>query len=358
MDATLPKFIKLPTRKIKIAQKIFLAQQLQIMVKAGVPLTGALKTLQMQATGKRLKTVLSEVEAKVEQGLTLSQAMRPFENDFGQLMVNMIAAGETSGRLEEVLGQIYLQMKKDHEIVSKVRGALIYPAIVVSAMIIISAGMMIFVIPQLTAIFREASIELPLPTRILIAVSDFSSAYAIFLIPGVILLFSGFLWWIKQPLGRYLWHSALLKLPIVSSIIKKVNIARFARTVSSFLKTDIPIVDTLTTTADILGNVHYKQALNEASKKITKGVTLSETLKAWPALFNPTIIQMISVGEQSGSLDDILAEAAGFYESEVTQTMTTLPTLLEPLLMVLLGIGVGSMAVAIILPLYKLTEAF
>lgn len=344
--------------KVKITQKIFLAQQLQIMVRAGVPLTSALKTLQVQASGKYLKKILEDVELSIEQGRTLADALRPHERDFGQLMVNMIAAGEASGRLEEVLGQIYLQMLKDHEIVSKVRGALIYPAIVVTAMIVIGAGMMIFIIPQLTAIFKESNVVLPLPTRILIAVSDFMSNYAFFLIPGIVVLVSFFLWIIRQPWGRPLWHGALLCMPIVGAIIKKVNIARFARTVSSFLKTDIPIIQTLTTTADVLGNVHYKEALMESSRRITKGVTLSETLKAWPNLFNPTIVQMIAVGEQSGALDDILQEAATFYEGEVSQTMTTLPSLLEPILMLLLGVGVGGMAVAVILPLYRLTEAF
>ncbi len=328
------------------------------MVKAGVPLTDALTTLQMQATSKRLRTVLGDVRSGVERGLTLSQALRPNESDFGHLMVNMIAAGESSGRLEEVLGQIYLQMKKDHEIVSKVRGALIYPAIVVSAMLVIGTGMMIFIIPQLTEIFRQSNVELPLPTQILIAISDFMSTYALFLVPGVVLAFTGFLWAIRQPVGQSVWHRFLLVMPVVSPIVKKVNVARFCRTVSSFLKTDIPIVQTLTTTADVLGNVHYRNALIEASRRITKGITLSETLKAWPKLFNPTVIQMIAVGEQSGALDDILAEAATFYESEVSQTMTTLPTLLEPILMILLGLAVGSMAVAIILPLYRLTEAF
>ena len=344
--------------KVKVAQKIFLAQQLQIMVRAGVPLTGALKTLQLQTTGQRLKQILNDVEQNIEKGQTLAEAMRPHEHDFGQLMVNMIAAGEASGRLEEVLGQVYLQMKKDHEIISRVQGALIYPAIVVTAMFVIGTGMMIFVIPQLTAIFKESNVVLPLPTRILISTSTFLQKYALFIFPAMALLIWAFAWVIRQPRGRYIWHGVLLSTPIAGAIIKKVNMARFARTVSSFLKTDIPIVQTLITTADVLGNVHYREALLEAAKRLTKGVTLSEALRDWPNLFNPTILQMITVGEQSGALDDILVEAASFYEDEVAQIMTTLPSLLEPILMLLLGVGVGAMAVAIILPLYRLTEAF
>src|SRR3990167_9446953 len=344
--------------KVKVAQKIFLAQQLQIMVRAGVPLTGALKTLQLQTTGTRLKQILNDVEQNIEKGQTLAEAMRPHEHDFGQLMVNMIAAGEASGRLEEVLGQVYLQMKKDHEIISRVQGALMYPAIVVLAMIGIGIGMIVFVIPKLTDIFKESNVALPLPTVILISVSDFIVNNGLLVGIGTVAIISAFIWTIHRPKGKYVWHWFLLRLPIVGSIIQEINLARFARTTSSFLKTDIPIVKTLTTTAHVLSNVHYQNALLAASERIVKGVTLKEALEPYPNLFNPTIMQMIAVGEQSGSLDDILGEAAEFYETEVSQTMTTLPSLLEPVLMVILGIGVGGMAVAIIMPLYTLTQAF
>lgn len=359
MAQTRTKF-RLPflRRRVKTTQKIFLMQQLRILTKAGVPLTSALKTLQTQASSRRLKTILADVTSKIEKGETLAQALTSYTSDFGELMVNMIAAGEASGRLEEVLGQIYLQMKKDHEIVSRVRGALMYPAIVVLAMIGIGSGMIIFVIPKLTEIFKESNIELPLPTRILIATSDFIISNGLLVGTSVVLVIALFVWTIHRPRGRYLWHWLLLKMPIVGGIIRKINLARFSRTTSSFLKTDIPIVKTLVTTAHVLGNVHYQNALISASERIVKGITLEEALRPYPNLFNPTIMQMIAVGEQSGSLDDILSEAAEFYESDVSQTMTTLPSLLEPILMVLLGVGVGGMAVAIILPLYTLTQAF
>lgn len=333
-------------------------QQMRIMAKAGVPLTSAIKTLQDQTSSRGLKKILTAVTEKIERGQTLSQALKPFTRDFGELMINMIAAGEASGRLEEVFGQIYLQMKKDHEIISRVRGALMYPAIVVVAMIGIGTGMIVFVIPKLTEIFKESNIDLPLPTRILITVSDFIMNNGLLVGLGVVALINLLIWITHRPKGKYLWHWLLLKTPIMGPIIQKINLARFSRTTSSFLKTDIPIVKTLTTTAHVLGNVHYQNALLSASERIAKGVTLKEALEPYPNLFNPTIMQMITVGEQSGSLDDILSEAAEFYETEVAQTMTTLPSLLEPILIVLLGMGVGGMAVAIILPLYTLAQAF
>ena len=345
-------------RRVKTTQKIFLMQQMRIMARAGVPLTTTIRTLQAQTGSRRLKTILTNVADKIEKGQTLSQALLPYISDFGELMINMIAAGEASGRLEEVFGQIYLQMKKDHEIISRVRGALMYPAIVVLAMIGIGIGMIVFVIPKLTDIFKESNVALPLPTVILISVSDFIVNNGLLVGIGTVAIISAFIWTIHRPKGKYVWHWFLLRLPIVGSIIQEINLARFARTTSSFLKTDIPIVKTLTTTAHVLSNVHYQNALLAASERIVKGVTLKEALEPYPNLFNPTIMQMIAVGEQSGSLDDILAEAAEFYETEVSQTMTTLPSLLEPVLMVILGIGVGGMAVAIMMPLYTLTQAF
>src|SRR3989338_3749903 len=234
----LPRFrIPLLNRRVTATQKIFLMQQLRIMTKAGVPLTSALKTLQSQATGKRLKTILKDLVIRIEKGQSLSQAMSPYTTDFGELVVNMIAAGEASGRMEEVLGQIYLQIKKDHEILSRVRGALMYPAIVVLAMIGIGTGMIIFVIPKLTDIFKESNVALPLPTVILISVSDFIVNNGLLVGIGTVAIISAFIWTIHRPKGKYVWHWFLLRLPIVGSIIQEINFARFARTTSSFLKT-------------------------------------------------------------------------------------------------------------------------
>jgi type IV pilus assembly protein PilC len=342
---------------VSTANKIFLVQQIQIMTKAGVPLTSALNTLRDQSTTKSMKAMLGAIADQVEKGKTFAEALRPHTEAFGELMVNMIAAGEASGRLEEVLGQLHIQMKKDHAIVSKVKGALIYPAVVVVAMVVIGTGMMIFVIPKLTVIFKESSVDLPFTTKILITVSDFMAANALLLLPAFLILVCLFFWLIHQPAGKKVWHWFLLKTPLTGPIVRKVNLARFARTVSSFLHTDIPIVQTLQTTANVLGNVHYQEALRAAALEVAKGTTLSQSLHAWPDLFNPTILQMVAVGEQSGSLDDVLVEAASFYEDDVDQTMTALPQILEPILMVALGVAVGFMAVAVIMPLYKLAEA-
>jgi type IV pilus assembly protein PilC len=342
---------------IRISQKIFFVQQLRVMVHSGISLSVALKTLAEQAPSKNFKKMLINIQQEVEQGNMLSKGLSRYQRAFGELFINMIKVGEASGKLEEVLNQLFIQMKKDHEIIAKVRGAMIYPAIVISMMVIIGILMMIYVIPNLTGIFRELNVELPLATRILIAVSDFTVANGIFLIIGVVAFIILFWVAIRTRQGKLYFHATLLHLPIAGKIIKKINLARFCRTMSSLLKTDIPIVQSFEITAKILGNQLYRNALMTAKDKIQKGVSIKESLTPYAKFFPPVVLQMISVGEETGSLDQILEESAIFYEEEVAQTMDNLPTIMEPALVVILGIAVGGMAVAVISPLYSLSEA-
>lgn len=341
---------------VNTSQKIFFVQQLGIMVRTGISLSIALKTLAEQTSSKKFKRILFDVQQEVEKGNLLSAGLAKYEKTFGELFINMIRAGEASGKLEDVLKQLFVQMKKDHEIVAKVRGAMIYPAIVVSMMIIIGVLMMIFVIPNIASVFEELNAPLPLPTRILIAVSNFSVTNGLWVAIGIVALTSLFVFIIKTPKGKYRFHQILLKIPIISKIIKKINIARFSRTLSSLLRTDIPIVQSFEITSKVLGNRLYRKALIEAKEQIQKGVSIEESLRPHTAFFPPVILQMIAVGEETGAVDEILEESAIFYEEDVAQTMNQLPTILEPILVVILGIGVGGMAVAVIMPLYSLSE--
>ncbi len=341
---------------ISVAQKLFFVQQLGIMVRTGISLAAALKTLSEQTTSRMFKSVLNDIQQTVEKGGLLSAGLEQHKKLFGELFINMIRAGEASGKLEEVLNQLYLQMKKDHETVSKVRGAMIYPSIVVSMMIIIGILMMVFVIPNITQVFEEINATLPLATRILISMSDAMLAYGLYIAIGAALLFGGFILFIRTKQGKHLFHGSLLVMPVMGKIIKKINLARFCRTISSLLKTDIPIVQSFDITSEVLGNVRYKEVLLEAREKIKKGITISETLSNHKNLFPPVVLQMIAIGEETGSLDTILEESAIFYEDDVSQTMENLPALIEPILLVILGVGVGAMAVAVITPLYSITQ--
>lgn len=342
---------------VPIVEKIFFTQNLSIMVKTGFSLAQALNTLSLQTTNKKFKQVIVNIQHDVENGISFSNALEKHPKVFSELFINMIAAGEVSGKLDEILISLTKQMKKDHKLVTKVRTALMYPAVIVIAMVGIAIVMMITVIPQLTAIFAESDVELPVTTKMLILLSDILANQGIFLLIGVTILTFLFLKFKKNPKGKRFIHRLLVKMPVFGSIVKKVNIARFTRTLSSLLKTDIPIVQTLQIISKTLGNVMYKQCMLEASEKVKKGISISKTLEKKPELFSPIVTQMINIGEESGTLDNISDEIADFYEDDVDQTMDGLSSIIEPILMVVIGGVVAVLALAILQPMYGLTEA-
>ncbi|MEI7497871.1 MAG: type II secretion system F family protein [Candidatus Falkowbacteria bacterium] len=352
VDDFLLKFSRVPSN-----EKLFFVQNLGIMLKAGVSILTALQTLAKQAENKKFALIITETAQAVEKGKTLTDSLKLNQKIFGELFINMIEAGEISGKLESVLAQLYLQMKKHHELVSKIKGAMTYPAVIMFAMVGIGIFMMLIIVPQLTGMLKEAGASLPLPTKILIAVSDFLTKNTLLcLIISVVTIFT-FIKTIQTKSGKYYFDLFLIKLPIFGKIIKKVNLAKFSRTISSLLKTDIMIIKTFQITATVLGNIHYRNAVEEIAEKIKKGTPINEVIATYPKLFPPIVIQMIAIGEQTGELDNILVELAEFYEDEIDEVMTNLPSIIEPVLILVLGCGVGAMAVAILMPMYTMTSA-
>ncbi len=347
----LEKFSSIP-----ISEKLFFVQHLGIMLKAGISLSVALKTLTQQTSNKKFARIISDISKNVEKGVSFTESLRPHEKIFGQLFISMIESGEISGKLEEVLKRLYIQFKKNHELVSKVKGALTYPAVILFAMSGIGIFMMIVVIPKITAMFKDFDAELPLATKILIKLSDSLVSHGLLYLIGLIIFIIILIQSIKTQKGKYIFHGLLLKLPIFAPIIKKINLARFARTISSLLKTDIMIIKSFQITANVLGNVYYRDALNEMSNKIKKGGTINEVIANYQKLFPPVVTQMIAIGEETGELDYILEELAEFYEGEIDEIMNNLPAIIEPILILLLGLVVGGMAIAVIMPMYSLTS--
>lgn len=342
--------------RVPLKEKLFFVQHLSVMVKAGISLSAALKTLTKQTENKYFASILEEISSNVEKGTSFAECLKPHNKIFGELFVNMIEAGEISGKLEEVLQQLYIQMKKQNELISKVKGALTYPIVILVAMLGIGIFMIVFIVPKITGIFQELNAELPLPTKILIGVSNALVNHGI--IAGLLAatFIISFLKVINTHKGKYYFQTILLELPIISPIIKKINLARFSRTVSGLLKTDIMIIKTFQITANVLSNLHYKEALLEMSEKIKKGSQINEVVAKYSKLFPPIVYQMIAVGEETGELDNILVELAEFYENEIDQIMSNLPSIIEPILILFLGCGVGAMAVAIIMPMYSLSS--
>ncbi|MDD5566869.1 MAG: type II secretion system F family protein [Patescibacteria group bacterium] len=344
--------------RVSLVDRMFFTQNLEVMVRTGFSIAKALKTLSAQTSNKYFAKIINHLSSEVEKGKTLASAMRPYPKVFSSIFVNMIEAGEVSGQLESVLKRLTLQMKKDHGLISKVKSALTYPAIILVAMLGIGTIMFIFVIPKITSMYAETSVQLPWATKLLITTSGFAAKNAYYVIGSLFAIVFGFFRIIKTRRGRRAYHALLLKTPIFGKIIKKINLARFARTLSSLLKTDIPIVQAFQIISKTLGNVYYQEVMSLVAEKVKQGVTVTSVLEKNLKLFPPVVTQIIDVGEQSGTLDTISEEIAVFYEDDVEQTMSTLSTIIEPLLMLILGAGVGLIAVAVLMPMYNIVEAF
>jgi type IV pilus assembly protein PilC len=356
MDKFLDWFYGL--QKIPVASKIFLLQNLSVMARAGLPLADAIATIAQQTKNRKLKNILVATQEKIRCGKTFAEALRPYAKDFGEIFINMIAAGEASGSLEEVLNNLYLQQKKDHALKTKIRNAMTYPIIIVCAMFAIGTFVIVYVLPNIIALFADVKAQLPWPTLVLISISNFVQVNGLILLPLIVIIVLILIRLTRAGAGRILWHRLLLHLPIAGDIIKKINTTRLALNLSNLIQTDIAIPEALKITANVLGNQVYKNALLEASEKVKKGKKIAEIFLEYPKIMSPIIIQMITVGEETGSLDVVLKNMADFYQEDVEQTMENLPVIIEPILMILMGIGVAGLAIAVILPIYSLTQAF
>lgn len=342
--------------RISVAQKIFLMDNLRVMLKAGLSITEAFRILAAQTPNQKLKKMVEAIGREVDKGTTLADTLTKFPELMPAIYVKMLASGEVSGKLDESLSEIVKQMKKNKELNSKVRGAMIYPIVVLTAVAGVGVEMVVFVLPKLLDLFNEMNAQLPLPTRILIAVSSFLINYGIWVVIAVIILIAAFIYLKKKPKVRSALDAAILKLPIFGKISRQLNLARFTLTLSSLSKSAIPIIEALEITADVLSNVHYKNAVLEASKNVKTGVTISDSLEFYPKLFPPLATQMIMVGERSGTTEDLLNELSTYYNEEVDQTLKNISTIIEPVLIIFLGVVVAGLAISVIMPMYSLAQ--
>lgn len=344
-------------RGVSNEEKIFFTQNLGVMLKSGLSASRSLRTLSMQTENPKFKRILIKITKKIEKGESISDSMKNFPQTFSQVFVSMIKAGEASGQLENVLEELTRQLKKSHELKNKVKGALLYPAAVFIAMTLMGIGMIIFVIPKLTAVFKEMNTDLPLPTKILISISSGLNEY-IYIVAPCVFGFVGFLYWItRKGAGQFIWHKIILSMPIVADIAVKINLAKISRTLSSLMSTDMPIVQSINLTSKVITNAHYKNSLLRMSSDLEQGRTISSQMEKYPKLYPPIAHQMMQVGEETGEISSILNQLAQFYEEDVSNTMNSMPSIIEPILILVLGGAVGAMAVAIIMPMYSLANA-
>lgn len=343
--------------KVPTIQKILFVHNLTIMVKAGLSIVDGLRILGEQVENKKLKKVIGEVKGQVEKGRQLSEALADYPQVFPPIYVSMIAAGETAGKMEEALSQVSEQMKKSNELTSHIKGAMIYPIVVLAAMGGVGIFMVVYILPKILGMFEEMNVELPLSTKVLMFVVKSVQNYGLFILLGVIafVMFANYL--VKKPAIKVKVHAFLLKLPIFGPVIKKINIARFTLTLSSLLQSAIPIIEAVRITAAVEGNVKYHDDLLAVSEALKKGEPLSEALGRSPDRFPPMVVQMIMVGEQSGEVESMLKELANYYSDEVDNTMKNFSTIIEPVLILMLGVGVAGIAVSVIMPIYSLSQS-
>lgn len=342
---------------VPLAEKMMFTRNLRVMIAAGLPLPRALRILAGQARAKELKIALDNVAEEIVKGKSFSESLSKHPNIFSEIFQSMVRVGEEAGTLEEVLQILTEQMEREHELKSKVQGAMIYPSIIIAAMIVVGILMMIVVIPQLAATFEELQVELPLTTRFVIAIGNFLARYW-YLLPLIVLGLIFLFRLISQTkTGKRAIDAALLKIPIISPLIRKINSAYAVRTLGSLISSGVPIVRSLEVTAGALGNIYYKEALIDAAEKVRKGARLSDTLKDHQNIYPLLVIQMVEVGEETGQTSDILTKLADFYEEEVTNATKNLSAVIEPVIMLIIGAAIGFFAVSMIQPLYSMLGA-
>ncbi len=339
---------------ISLVEKLLFMRNLKVMISAGVPLPRALEVLAQEASNKKFKTIIGQMKEKIIQGNMLSGAMADYPHVFSELFTNMIKVGEESGTLENVLSQLNVQLEKQHELRSKILGALTYPAVIIVAMLGIGVLMLTVVVPKLAKTFQDLGATLPLTTRFVIGLGNFLTHFW-YLALGIVLgtLLVG--WWtLRTAFGRKLFDSLVLRLPFISGITRKTNSATTLRTLSSLIASGIPIVKALHITSKVLGNTFFRNALEKSAEEVGRGAKLSDTLQAYTSIYPPLVVQMVQVGEETGQTAEVLSKLAEFYEDEVTQVTQNIASIIEPVLMLIIGTVVGFFAISMLQPMYSM----
>lgn len=329
------------------------ARQFATLLGAGVPLLTGLEILTQQSAKERLRTVLGQITTSVREGKALSAAMAEFPKVFPELMTNMVAAGEAGCILEIVMDRLAAQFEKDYRMNAKFKSAMIYPAIVLSVAAIVVAIIMMFVMPVFVGLFEQLKIELPFVTRVVIGISNFLGHYWYLVIAALIGLFLLYKWAGTKESFR-LWRDGVyLKVPIFGDLYNKIIITRFARTFASLSRSGVPILNAMTIVSKATGSLQAERVLNQARGSLRRGRTLADPMEA-SGMFPPIVISLVNIGEETGALDTMLDKVADFYGAEVDDTIGRLQTIMDPILIVILGVIIGTLAVALLLPMFEI----
>jgi type IV pilus assembly protein PilC len=342
--------------RVKTKDLVIFSRQLSVMVSATLPVVQALRILTKQIDNTRLKIVISEIADFVDGGASLSEAFGKYPDIFSNFYISMVKSGEASGKLDEVLNYLADQQEKDYDLMSKTRGAMIYPAFILCGLFGVGVVMMVFVLPKLTEILQESETELPITTRMLIGTSDAMSTYWWIFALGAIFIIGGFIRYRKTETGKRQTDYLLLKLPIFGPLIfQKIYLVRFTRSLSTLITGGVSITEALEITSQVVGNEVYKKVISDTVLEVKDGNSIATVFLTSPVVPH-MLAQMLSVGERTGRIDAVLVKLSDFYSREVDNAVANLVTLIEPLILMLMGVAVGIMVAAILLPMYNLAS--
>ncbi len=344
------------TSRVNYKELVLFSRQLSTLISARVPILQALRVLERQITGARLVSIIRDMIASVENGESFSLALSKHPQVFGNIYVSLVRSGEASGSVAQSLAYLADQLEKDYELRRKVKGALTYPVFVLVALVVVGMLMFKFVLPKLTAVLKEQGGTLPGISVAIISLTDFFAVYWWLIILLLACLVLGVRYYIITKQGRYLWDELKIKIPILGEIFQKIYLARFSRSLATLVAGGIPIIQAIQIVAETVNNEIYREILLDAAIRVTNGSSISDALSPRSDEFPPIVTQMIRVGEQTAQLDDILAKLATFYEKEVDSKIAVLAQLLEPVIMIILGIAVGALVAGILLPIYNIAS--
>jgi len=349
------KKTEVKNKKVKLDDLVIFSRQLATMIDAGIPLVHSLGILAEQTENHNLKAVVVTVRQDIEAGMSFCDALAKHPAVFSDLFINMAKAGEASGMLDEVLDRLAAYLEKSSALIRKIRSSLVYPAVVVSMAMIITAVLLLKVVPTFKGIFDTLGGQLPLPTRILIGVSDVFRHYFVWLVGVLIIL--GFLFnkYISTPKGRFNFDRVKLKAPVLGALFRKLAVAKFSRTFSTLVKSGVSILNALEIVSKTSGNKVIEESVMNCSKAVRDGEPISRPLSKG-GIFPPMVCRMISVGEQTGQLEKMLSKIADFYDEQVDAATSALTSMIEPLVIALLGVVIGGIVISLFLPIFKITE--
>lgn len=328
-------------------------QQLATLVEAHVPLVSSLRTIEEQTNNRYLRIILKEMADDVEDGAPFSTAVEKHRDTFSPLVLHMLRAGEVSGELQKSIETVARSIEKNYQLASKIKGALYYPIFVLSVAFVIGFLVVTFILPKITLLIKEMNVPVPWYTSVLIATGDFMNAYwwAILLVLGASM--TALVYYVRSEAGRREWQTLLLKIPVIGTLARNIYVTRFAENLGTLLDGGIPVVQALGIVSDVIGNQVFQKIVLQAADEVRTGGTMSTVLLRSSDI-PPIVSQMIRIGEETGSLVGVLQSTAKFYNQEVETATKSLTTLIEPILIVLLGIGVGIMVVGVLLPIYNI----